>query len=157
MARRLEIQGICHDLLESFVSRDHDLNGYWALGKFQSFVSRNHNLNSYWVLRMFQSFVRANQNEELIFDLMDASHDDRKSFFPQTSAYYRCAFRRHLQIRNIPSNWVDRGEISVKRATPTELVCTVKVTTDLGRVFASQRIVTARRHNPLFEFRRARV
>lgn len=150
MARRLEIQGICHDLLGSFVSRDHDLNGYWALGMFQRFLCPNQ-------LDMFKSFFRANQNKELIFDLMDVSRDDRKSIFPQTSAYYRSAFRRHLQIRNIPFNWIDGGEISVKGATPTELVCIVTVTTDLGRVFASQRNVTARRHDPKLEFQSARA
>ena len=41
MARRKELQGICNDLLDSFVSRYNDLDGYWALGKFQSYLQSN--------------------------------------------------------------------------------------------------------------------
>lgn len=136
MARRLEIQSICNALLDSFVSRYNDLNGYWALGAFQE-------------------FFQANPLNELCFDLMDAAQDEKTSVFLETFTYYRGALQRHLKARNIPSNWVEFGSIKVQRTSPTELVCTINMKTDLGREFGSQRYVLARLHNPMLELQRA--
>ena len=38
MGRRKELKGVCNDLLDNFVSRYNDLDGYWALGKFQTYL-----------------------------------------------------------------------------------------------------------------------
>ncbi|VAW04413.1 hypothetical protein MNBD_ALPHA07-2043 [hydrothermal vent metagenome] len=136
MARRLEIQGICNDLLDSFVSRYNDLNGYWALG-------------------VFQGFLRANSADELCFDLLDVEQCEIKTVFSQTSNYYQSALQRHLKTRNISSQWVEAGSIKVQRTSSTGLMCRIEIKTDLGRVFASQRHVMARPHDPMFELQSA--
>ena len=38
MARRKEIKGIIDGLISSFISRNNDLNGYWAMGKLCGFL-----------------------------------------------------------------------------------------------------------------------
>ena len=39
MARRSELQGIANALNESFVSRNNDVNGYWAMGQLKSLAT----------------------------------------------------------------------------------------------------------------------
>ena len=38
MARRTELKGTCNDLLSAFVSRNNDLEGYWALGQCSAWL-----------------------------------------------------------------------------------------------------------------------
>ncbi len=39
MARRIELKGIAGGLINSFVSRNNDINGYWALGVIFKFLT----------------------------------------------------------------------------------------------------------------------
>lgn len=39
MARRTEFKGITHSLNGSFVSRNNEFGGYWAMGQLKSFAS----------------------------------------------------------------------------------------------------------------------
>lgn len=134
MARRLELQGVCNDLLDSFVSRYNDLSGYWALG-------------------VFQLFLQENSFDELYFDLVNVTNEEKKDNFPQTSNYYRGALQRLLKTKNIPPKWVKVGSIDVQTTSPSNLICNIKLKTDLGRVFVSQRHVLARPFDPAFELR----
>lgn len=127
MARRKELQGICNDLLDSFVSRNNDLNGYWALGKFQT-------------------YLQLKALPKLTFLLVGATNE--KSPFPQTQKYYRQAFDRHLSIRNMPSSWIRNANLCVRKRSPTELECRLSVTTYLGREFSATARVFARLHDP---------
>ncbi len=136
MARRKELQGICNDLIDSFVSRYNDLDGYWAIGKFQT-------------------YLQSSGSDELCFDLTDGITNREKSPFSLSSSYYRGALRRHLKKRDMPLEWVPEGQIRVLATSPTELVCTIEMTTDLGRGFNSRRNITARPHNPFQEYRSA--
>ena len=135
MARRKELKGICNDLLDSFVSRYNDLNGYWALGKFQS-------------------YLQSSAVETLCFDLTIGSETNGKSRFPITSNYYAGALRRQLNLRHMPLDWVSEGEIKVQSTSSSELVCSIQLTSDLGRRFCAQRHFFVRPYDLLVEFRR---
>jgi hypothetical protein len=41
MSRRGKLRGIAANLLGSFVSRNNDVNGYWAIGKLYSLAGRH--------------------------------------------------------------------------------------------------------------------
>lgn len=41
MARRIELQGIANALNKSFVSRNNDFRGYWAIGQLKLFAIYN--------------------------------------------------------------------------------------------------------------------
>ena len=132
MARRKELQGICNDLLDSFVSRYNDLDGYWALGKFQT-------------------YLQSNPKRNLSFSLARTANE--KSPFPQTYKYYRQALERHLRNRNMSSSWVRNANISICKQSPNELECRLSMTTDLGREFTATARVFARPHDPRMELR----
>mgnify|MGYP001627925238 CR=1 FL=1 len=133
MGRRRELRGVCNDLLESFVSRHNDLDGYWALGKFQA-------------------FLQSKPTNCLVFDL--TSEDNGERLFLQTLDYYRMAFRRHLAIRKIPAAHVTSAVIRSEQLTTLKLLCAFKITVDNGQTFEARRLVSARPHNPNIERRR---
>lgn len=134
MARRNEIQGICNSLLDSFVSRYNDLDGYWALGKFQS-------------------YLQTNSDHELCFDLVGKQEIATKNPFSQTASYYHGAFLRNMKVRKLPLDWVTGGQIKVRANSSTELVCSIKITTDQGVSFGAQKSAVVRPHDPMVESR----
>lgn len=136
MARRSELQGICNDLLDSFISRCNDLGGYWALGKFQLFLKRK-------------------AVQELQFHLSTVPDPKTKAPYLLTSEYYRQAFQRHLKIRKIPHSWVQECYIKVKQKSESELMCRMYVTSDLGKEYVADRCVLVRPHNIYLENRRS--
>jgi len=133
MGRRKELKSVCNDLLDNFVSRNNDLNGYWALGKFQA-------------------YLRSTSEDHLRFHLV--ADDGSTSAFPTTLRYYRRALRRHLDVRGIPEVWVSAALISVEQKSSSGLDCILKITDDLGRIFTSQRTLNVRQHDPNLELRR---
>ena len=136
MARRSEIKGICQRLLSSFVSRYNDLQGYWALGKFQKYLQET-------------------QLEELSFNLIDANEGLEERLFPETSDHYRNDLKRQMASRNIPATWVETACIKVRTVSPNALNCTIEIESDLGRKFTSKVHVTVNPHDPAKELRRA--
>ena len=133
MGRRKELKGICNDLLDSFVSRYNDIDGYWALGKFQAFLQTKH-------------------EEQLQFHLTREMGEE--SVFQQTLNYYRLSFQRHLKVRNLSSALVDRAVITVVSKSSSHLDCVLKIQTDNGREYEARRAVAVRPHKPERELRR---
>ena len=133
MGRRKELRSVCHDLLDSFVSRYNDLDGYWALGKFQA-------------------YLQSASEDRLRFDLADDGGGE--DAFPTTLSYYRRTLRRHLATREIPTAWVQNAVLVVEQNSPSELACVLKITDDRGKVFQSRKMVAARPHDPHRELRR---
>lgn len=133
MGRRKELKSVCNDLLDNFVSRYNNLDGYWALGKFQA-------------------HLQSTSERHLSFYLVPDKGSG--SAFPTTLSYYRRAFHRHLAVRGIPEVWVLAAVISVEQKSPSELACVLRITDDRGKTFASQTTINARPHDPNRELRR---
>lgn len=133
MGRRKELKGICNDLLDSFVSRYNDIDGFWALGKFQAFLQTTH-------------------EEQLQFHL--TREKGKESVFQQTLDYYRLSFQRHLKVRNLSDAWIDRAVITVASPSSSQLDCILKIKADNGRVFEAKRLVAVRPHKPGRELQR---
>lgn len=133
MGRRKELKSVCNDLLDNFVSRYNDLDGYWAVGKFQA-------------------FLHSNPEDKLRFCL--SSDDGSKNVFPQTLNYYRSAFERHLKVRGISKDWVAYAVIVVEQRSSSQLLCSLTILNDKGRAFEAWKLVSARLHDPLLELQR---
>ena len=133
MGRRKELKDICNDLLDSFVSRYNDIDGYWALGKFQAFLQTTY-------------------EEGLQFHL--TREKGKESDFQQTLDYYRLSFQRHLKVRNLSDAWVDCAVITVVSQSSSQLDCVLQVRADNGREFQAKRVVEVRPHKPECELRR---
>lgn len=138
MARRIELQGIVHDVLAAFISRNNDLNGYWALGQ----------------LRIWMEDEGAGTLDMPLVGEGLAVINSKT--FP-ISQRFAAMLQVRMKSQNLPSEWVQDARFTVELAAFDRLNCSLRVVSDLGRSFEFSRIQLVRRHDPRREHRRRSV
>ena len=124
MPRRRELVGVARALADSFVSRNNDIGGYWAVGKLYAHAQRTRSAQIELDLRL-GNLMPADQQ----FDGMARE------------------FRRKLQAQlfghKLPSAWVKQATMKIvfpsTDAASTnlgEFVCRVEFEDDRAKVFA---------------------
>lgn len=135
MARRIELQGIVHDVLAAFISRNNELSGYWALGQ----------------LRTWTEDEGAGTLEiPLVGGGLAALNSET---FP-ISHRFAAMLQVLMKSQNLPAEWVQDARFSVELAAFDRLNCSLRVVSDLGRSFEFSRVLLVRRHDPRRELRR---
>lgn len=134
MARRRQFKGICQDVLDSFVSRYNDLNGYWALGQFVNILHTG--------------------PKELQFQLAKGGTLPSRPDLSATSLYYQHAVLRLMAANNMPQEWFADAIIGFSMVGPTTASCYVEITTDLGKIYRCSRRLKVRPHDRMQERRR---
>ena len=102
MKRRGELSDIATGLLGSFVSRNNDVGGYWALGLLRSLADRS----KMTVLR---------------FDLKAGSAEPHDPIAWHVAQAYRERLELHLVRQRIPNDFIVKAEITIEfgvEATP---------------------------------------
>ncbi|MER8734512.1 hypothetical protein NKH28_32875 [Mesorhizobium sp. M1227] len=135
MPRRKQFKGICHDILESFVSRYNDLDGYWALGQYATFLTES-------------------GQRELRLRLQRGSTLSECSKFSASATYYQGAVLRLMDANEMPHSWFANAYIRFSMVGPTNALCEVEIVSDLGKAYHGDRRIDVRPHNPLREHRR---
>lgn len=136
MPRRKQFRGICHDILESFVSRYNDLDGYWALGQYAA-------------------FLMARGEDQLVFHLQDGSTVPEDARFTASAAYYRRAIARLMDANAMPRSWIADASITFSMTGSWKAGCSIEIVSDLGPNYRSDIVVDVRPHDALREYRRA--
>lgn len=135
MARRTELQGVVHDILAAFISRNNDLNGYWALGQVRNWIESD----------------RAGTLDIPLMDKGLATASPKTALISQRfAAMLQVIMKRH----SLPFEWVHDARFSVELAGLYRLNCSLRVVSDLGREFEAGHNLLVRRHNPRVEQRR---
>jgi len=127
MPRRSELNGIAADLLNSFVSRNNDVDGYWGMGKLYAHA-REHEIGS--VLIALAPVEQAPCIEPL----------------SSIAKGYRHHLVSLMQRRKLPLFWLHSAAVSVEfdsltakpqffgtRANGRPFLCSMEVKDDLGR------------------------
>ncbi len=135
MPRRKQFNGICHDILDSFVSRYNDLDGYWALGQFKRFLIDNGQI-------------------QLRFDLHNGVTCPQNARFRLTAAYYWEAILRMMGSFNMPGHWLIEASITFAIIDKSQARCDIEIKSDLNRTYNRYRIVTINAHDPCRESQR---
>ncbi len=136
MPRRKQFKGICHDILDSFVSRYNDLDGYWALGQYATFLTET-------------------GQRELRLQLEREATLSEHSRFGASATYYQRAVLRLMDANEMPRSWLADASIRFSMVGPTHALCEVEISSDLGKAYRCDRRVEVRPHDPLLENRRA--
>jgi hypothetical protein len=150
MPRRRKINGIVEGLLGSFVSRNNDIGGYWAIGKLYE-------------------HARNNQVQNIIINLATGEiQPDGLEFCPMVQEYsarltdrlaYFATSKESITVARITLAFdaavIDSRPPSSLPGQPFR--CTVEVVDKLGREYAASHLGVARPHNPLNEAKSARV
>ncbi len=151
MARRRELKNIANGLLNSFNSRNNDIDGYWGIG----------------VLCLF---AKDNEISEVWFDLMNRESSGAPSPIGALTARYREMLDRLLERRGLPGTWVKSAELSICFDAPFEhkfhyfgsalgvkhYICTLEITDDLGHKHSARADGNCWPHNPKKESRSGR-
>jgi hypothetical protein len=94
MARRKDLSGAAFGVLGTFVSRNNDVGGYWALGKLYA-------------------HARANDVHDVHVDLLTQSITPPSGQFDEMIAFLRERLARQLAARGVPLDWLKGAEIAL--------------------------------------------
>lgn len=135
MSRRTQFNGVCHDILETFVSRYNDYNGYWALGQY---------------VALLENLCKG----QLQLKLSDATETPENRVIAASKKYYRGAVLRMMEANSMPQMWLVNATITVSIVAPAKVACEIEIVSDLGRSYRSKRTISVGRHDPAIERRR---
>lgn len=145
MPRRREIRGVAIGLLGSFVSRNNDVGGYWALGRLYK-----HALNT--------------DAPDVRVDLFDLTITPPSDDYAAMAAHFQRMLGDQLSARKLPVDWVRAATICVEfgRAKSPDssgevFNCVVVITDDRGRAHSASANGACRVHSPVMESRSARA
>ena len=151
MARRSQIKGIAGNIAQWCLSRNFDCEGYWAIGQLYAYAEANG--QSEIVLDLVEEFIPAE-----VKDLNNTTVIKLVSDFLQ----------KNLDASKIPSDWLKEVKVTFKFNTKYQhkyhcwgsglggkpFVCTVEITTDLGRTYSKEYGCNVWVHNTKRESRR---
>ncbi|WP_093552791.1 hypothetical protein [Pseudoduganella namucuonensis] len=157
MPRRNELRCIGSGLLHSFVSRNNDLVGYWALGKLYLHAKR-----------VGKTSITLDLLRETT--LPSLTHLYKTHDFALINARYQSMLDELLARRAVPKTWLSGALMSIefesKTAAPTYLkigrdaaayTCTLTLVDDLGNQHILRAAGWCRPHNPSLETRSTRT
>ena len=141
-----QLRGAAAGIAESFLSRNNDVNGYWAIGK---------------LLRLF---LRGSL-DGIRLDLMAGTLLPDKRAYRDMCRSYSALFQKQLKALRIPTERVQSATLFIKydQQLPLRLnsardthrcVCRVEIQSRLGRCYSAERTTTCARHN-IFRERRS--
>lgn len=147
MPRRRDFRGVAFGLLGAFVSRNNDVNGYWALGKLYE-------------------HVKAFNAGEIRVDLVRSVITPPSTEFSHIVGHFRQMLADQLAARSLPNEWLRdvnirvkfSGEKSVSVDNPRDgFECLVTITDDLGHVHQARDSGECWVHDPCKELKRTRA
>jgi hypothetical protein len=147
LSRRREINGVVSGLLGSFVSRNNDVGGYWAIGKLYA-QARTINIDLIAIDLMSSRMSPVLPEFDLMTNTFAESLSDRliRRRIPRealASAKLILAFDGAVLF-----NWFMLGK---------PYRCNLELVDDLGRVYAATHLGSVRPHNALREARSRRA
>lgn len=145
MARRNQFKGIAGNLTKWVISRNFDADGYWAVGKICKYAE------SEKLREVSFKLIGNNESREFCISLERAREE----------------LYKYIKYCKMPEYWLFEAEIKFEFNAPPNpryhywgsalgnpFICTVSITTDLGRIFTNKSGSFCRPHNPEKEQRR---
>jgi hypothetical protein len=150
MPRRGELKCVADGVLGSFVSRNNDCDGYWAIGLLYGRAleaSRNE-----------VSFNLMGEREEVPDLALDAALRTK----------YREMLDKLMSGRSLPANWVKSASINLSFEHPGKIgralarlerpyLAQLSITTELGKTLVVEHIGACWPHEPSREYRSGRA
>lgn len=148
MARRKQLKNIAFGLLNSFISRNNDVNGYWGIGKLYNLMENSN---------MFKVQI----------DLVSKSIQPFNDEFSRLIENYSNRLQHHLNSRHLKNEYLKRAMITLigypnepkldtGLTAPHRIDCIVELTDDLTNVHRAEKIIWCRKHDPNKELKSVR-
>jgi hypothetical protein len=150
MPRRGELKCVADGVLGSFVSRNNDCEGYWAMGL------------------LYGRALEASRNE-ISFTLVGAG-DEVHDLALDTAlrSKYRQMLTKLMSRRSLPASWIKAASITIQFEYDGKVgrvlarlerpyLAQLSITTDLGKNLSVQRVGACWPHDPRREYRSGRA
>ncbi len=150
MPRRKRLKSVANGVLSSFVSRNNDLLGYWALGKLYA-------------------AALSHSTDTVEFDLLSAQLTPNDAQFVRMIDTYLALFDKLLGKENLPRSRVREANIRVRFNAPVQpgyyppqavakpFEATLDVTDHDGTSWSVSKLGWCFPHNPLMETKSSRI
>jgi len=150
MPRRKELKGIANGLLSSFLSRNNDVDGYWAIGVFYQCAAKYGN-------NTFELDLLSGESKPYFQYSKRASEPYRKYLFDQMK---KKGFEEFQAVKVLIKFEFDKssGKRNIERKLTwgEPFVCEISLTDDLDRTWLIQQHSWCGQHNPNKETRSTR-
>lgn len=148
MGRRKELKNIAYGLINSFVSRNNDVFGYWGIGKLYSHMLTSGRL-------------------EIKIDLVHANIEPLSDEFRFLVLEYSQRLFEQLEKRKVKNSCIISAEIIITgypnepipmlgNIAPNRLNCKLIIKDDLNKIHFAENEVWCREHNPRVELKSTR-
>ncbi len=148
MARRKDLKNILQGIVGAFVSRNNDLNGYWAIGKIYK-AAVDHKI------------------EIVHLDLLGSSSSLGTAEINQLAQIWSEKLATELAKCNIPKGWLRTAKMTCEFTTDVQNIevsgiypvgdlgkYTFEIITDIGSTYSQSKIVKCRQHDASREQKR---
>lgn len=150
MPTRKEFRGVANDMVDSFVSRNNDVGGYWAMGKLYKHAKDRKTGT------VFVDF----KNGEIAPPSLEYQH---------MAEHHMSVLRWQMYARNMPPYWIKKARAFVS-FYPTfagsslhlahgydAYVCVLEIKSDMGRTYSATRRGRCWPHDPTKEHKSAQA
>lgn len=150
MPKQNEFRGIAHDVVESFTSRNNDVDGFWAIGQLCKYAGQQN-------------------SNTLRIDLKHKLMIPSGSKFDNMIEHYSHQLLAQIQLRRLPAIWMTSAELFLSFYPDTKYsnfdiqpklspyICVLEIESWSGRIYSKTKRGKCRPHNPLFEHKSTRV
>ena len=148
MARRRELNDVADGLLNSFISRNNDVYGYWGIGKLYSQMLRTISLKIN--IDLIDKTISPSNDEYL---LLISDFSNRLYFLIDRKKLHK----KHVTKAEIVLSGIESEQQSrYGNLTPNRMNCKVIITDDLLKAHVSETNIWCREHNPATELKSGR-
>jgi len=155
VVKRRELKGVANSLLQSFISRNNDVSGYWGIGKLYLLAKKKN--SDHVLIELLNRQMNPSSNK--FDDLFDRYQPYFKNFVEQKDSLgwsHEPSKVESVQIfinfKSVPD---DKLEWWARKYVGDNFECEVKIKTDLGKIYSSRVYSRCWPHNPSKERRRA--
>lgn len=141
--KRNEIKNITNGILNSFISRNNDVSGYWGIGKLY-----------YLMLNNGSNTIEINLIDQII-------NPEGEEFNFMVSKYSNLFFKK-LKEKNIDKKVIKELKIILKSSINlnepyllNKIDCSIYFIDILDKEFSFEKSVMSRKHNPKLELKRS--
>ena len=150
MPRHRELKAVAHNMLESFLRRYNEVEGYWGLGKLYRHALRHQVLSV--EINLLERCIAPDYPE---FRAMVFHFSDRLTW--------------QLERGHLPLNWVQKAGLTVRFNVPVQrghavsvgrgkpFEARLEIEDDRGKIHAAQRLGWCAPHDPTLEHRSGRA
>lgn len=146
MGKRKLLKNIAYGLINSFISRNNDVSGYWGIGKLYSLMINSDKFEI--EINLVKQSISPFNNE---FNDM-INYFSQKLFNQMNKQNVKKSFLKEACIVLIssPSN----TSSSTRKTALTQMKCKIIITDDLEKRYIVETYVLCRKHRPKLENRR---